>query len=178
MNKSIKFIITMLLLFIFTACSSIKKYKPEKHTINKPKAYLKLDGSRTKGNFNFLGFGTNRISSVHIKTLNKDKNCYNYLGSITVKKNRSSDNLAIPANEDTFLKFQRIVEKSSQTQRTVKIKDSFFEFIPKTGENYVVQFDDQTKGMEAIRFNKVNSSGNSNDNVESFYDDANNSKYE
>jgi len=167
MNKSIKFIITMLLLFIFTACSSIKKYKPEKHTINK-----------TKGNFNFLGFGTNRISSVHIKTLNKDKNCYNYLGSITVKKNRSSDNLAIPANEDTFLKFQRIVEKSSQTQRTVKIKDSFFEFIPKTGENYVVQFDDQTKGMEAIRFNKVNSSGNSNDNVESFYDDANNSKYD
>jgi len=172
----------LLILFITLntiACSSIKKYRPAKHVKNKPKAYLKIDGTKTDSSFQLLGFGSERLSSVHIKTKNTEEDCYHYLGTITVKRNRSSDSLEIPADKDMFLKFQRIVQKTGGNVIRTNIKDSFFEFSPEAGKHYALQFDDATKGMEAIRFIQTQSAEASDANpVESFYDEPGNSKYD
>ncbi len=177
-NKKINLIVILLFIQLAAACSSIKKYRPDKHTKDKPKAYLKIDGSKTAWSNYVMGFGSHRMSHLHIKQKDKEKDCYHYLGTVSVKRNKSSKNLPIPSDGDIYLKFQRIVEKSGSNYRKIDTTDSFFEFTPVTGKNYSVQYDDKTKGMESIRFLGSKIEDGTPQSVENFFDKANKKKYD
>ncbi len=150
------------------ACSTIKKYKPKNYIKNKPTAQIQIDGIKTNFSYSFLGFGSLRETILYI--YQEGNNCYELLGYISADRNKSSKFYKIPSGVNTYIKYERVVQKASGRTININKSHSFFVFKPVEGHKYRFILDESVKGMTDLDVFQNNSSGK-HINFRNYYDE-------
>lgn len=135
--KLVKLGVLVFLALTLMACGA-KRYKPDASLADNEKAYIKIDGSKAKGN---AFMGASRLSSLNVHDYEGDCR-WKFLGQVSVSGDKSSDTLAIRAGRLMLLTFIRSTFIGNTQQ------DEYLDLYvkPRVGYTYTFIFDDEGRG--------------------------------